>query len=341
MPVAQPMPVDYLQDDETTKLAAGRHAWSVVDELVGGVILAALPITAALVFVLGWRPLLMLPLAVPIIAFVLAWFTVFVVSRVWRVQTSVYTLTDARAYAAHGRIRFFLAQTTYDKLTDVHVKQTLFGRIWGFGTVRLETAGTGIALDGIRNPFEVKQVLEDARSAFLRQLIGSHKRRPATAERPAAPATTTQLWSSGPTALSMLGRMITVGILATAALGGLGTTGLLAERAAQAIFVPVLLGVAAIFSGLNIWIQLRYTRYHVQTTGVVITSGWLTRRRAETTYNKVTDVTISQGLFGRMFGYGTIAINTAGSNAAPVVFQGLAEPERIKGLIDAARRSQE
>jgi hypothetical protein len=38
-------------------------------------------------------------------------------------------------------------------------------------------------------------------------------------------------------------------------------------------------------------------------------------------------------------GYGNITINTAGSNQAPVVFHGLGDPERIKEIIDEARRA--
>jgi hypothetical protein len=53
-------------------------------------------------------------------------------------------------------------------------------------------------------------------------------------------------------------------------------------------------GGLAFFGAMGIiqgWIHYRYTRYEVHPWGVVVTSGWLTRRRVEITYDKVTDVT--------------------------------------------------
>jgi uncharacterized membrane protein YdbT with pleckstrin-like domain len=69
----------------------------------------------------------------------------------------------------------------------------------------------------------------------------------------------------------------------------------------------------------------------------VVTTGWLSRRRVETTFEKVTDVTTYQGLVARLLDYGNITINTAGSNVAPVVFLGVGDPDGVKATIDEAR----
>jgi uncharacterized membrane protein YdbT with pleckstrin-like domain len=84
-------------------------------------------------------------------------------------------------------------------------------------------------------------------------------------------------------------------------------------------------------------IAYKYSRYEVTAIGVVVSVGWLSRRRVETTFGKVTDVTTTQSLLGRLLGYGDIRINTAGSNDVAVAFSGVARPQEIKAVIDRAR----
>lgn len=338
--VPRPANVDYLQPDEEVLHQTGRHPLSVVDEIIGATVLVALVVTGLLVWTVGFQPRFLMPVAVPIMAAVGTVYLIFLVTRYWRVKTSLYTITSDRTYRAHGRLRFFLAQTTYDKLTDMHVKQSLFGRIWGFGTVRLETAGTGISLDGVRDPFGYKQTIEQARSDFVQQLVG--ERPPPTTtdgeEEPAIVDEQEEVWVDGPTPASLVGGIVSVVVLVLFALGG---TGVALFSRQEAFFLPVLFGVLAAFNALGIWVRYRFTRYHVGSRGVVVTSGWLTRRRVETTYQKVTDVTVYQGFLGRLFGFGNITINTAGSSSAPVVFAGVRAPDDVKGLIDETRRRWE
>lgn len=339
-----PLPVDYLQDDEEILHQTGRHALSVVDEIIAATFLAILPIAAVLILAFGFFPFLLFPLAIPVVVAVVVLYGIFLLTRWFRVTTSVYTITDQRVYKAHGRLRFFLSQTTYDKLTDLHVQQSFFGRVWGFGTVRLDTAGTGIALEGLRDPFGSKVRIEDARAAFLRLLVGeAEASRPAKPveeqEREAGPVDVEKdvLWTGGPSPASFLPNLVMLAVMVAIAGASLLAAPLLGWRA---LLFPALLAVLASTSGLGVWIRLRHTRYHVARRGVFITSGWLTRRRVETTYAKVTDVTVYQGVLGRMLDFGSITINTAGSNMAPVVFAGVAGPEAVKDLIDATRREE-
>lgn len=336
--MVQPAPIDYLQPDEDTLVQTGRHGLSVLDELLGATVAAAMPITAVLILSIGFFPALLRPVAFPVIAVVAALYVGFLVARYWRVKTSVYIVTDERVYKAHGRIRFFGSQTTYDKLTDMHVKQSLFGRIWGFGTVRLETAGTGIQLEGVRDPLGFKQQVEDARSAFIRTLVGERPvSKTATAEAESAPAVLKTLWRGGISAVSLVANMITVGLFIAAALVAF----VLSAAFPQLLLAAAALATMSVLMGAGLLIRFKFTRYEVGSRGVVVTSGWLTRRRVETTYEKVTDVTVFQGVFGRILDFGSITINTAGGSAAPVTFQGVHDPESVKEIVDEARRASE
>ncbi len=328
--MAKPLPIDYLQEDEAVQHKTGRHPLSVVDELLLATLVAGVAVAAAW-YLAGRFFAASTPLAWMATAVITIPWLFFVLIRIWRVQTSIYIITDQRAYASHGRIRFFLAQTTFDKLTDLHVRQSLFGRIWGFGTIRLETAGTGVALHGVPDPVETKQRIEDARAGFLRGLIGENVPR---VQRIRESATT--LLETSPTGVAFITGYISSLLLMTVGLGFLLVPAL-APEARFALLIGIVALSAGIATGTRIIILLRYTRYHLTTRGVVITSGWLTRRRSETTFEKVTDVMVFQGILGRMFDHGTITINTAGSNAAPVVFQGVRSPEVLKQRIDAAR----
>ncbi len=346
----RPLPVDYLQEDEEALHESGRHPLSVLDELLGMFVLLAVLAAGTAWAVLRFLPQLWLYLGLPVVVAAGVGFVLFLVASVWRVQTSHYVVTPERTYKAYGRIRFNLLQTTYDKVTDLHVRQSVFGRLWGFGTVRLETAGTGIALEGVRDPFGYKQRIEDARSRFIHALVAEHA--PSVARRRAREATAStepdaeaspgpergDLWSGNPTLASFLANgaraLVAVFVALVFAVGGaFGESRFLLATGGLLVYAGLVLASA--------WIRYRYTRYHVEGRGVVVTAGWLTRRRVETTYDKVTDVTVYQGLLARMLGYGNITINTAGSNQAPVVFQGLKDPEGVKAIIDDARRRRE
>ncbi|MGB0653311.1 MAG: PH domain-containing protein, partial [Thermoplasmatota archaeon] len=348
--VTRPLPADYVQPGEKPLLREGRHPLSIVDELLGILILWGLAIAGILVPIVGFGVPSMATWGWAALAGVTVLAGMAAVARWWRVQTSLYVVTDERVYKAYGRLRFFLLQTTYDKVTDLHVKQSLFGRWWGFGTVTLQTAGTGLSLQGVRDPFGTKQRVEAARRAFLDTLLAEHRptRRAAGAAGAGATAEATgdhapfeaddeaTYWQGGPTPSSFVGAAIAATFTVLPGIIFLATGAALRGGAMLAVGAGLLFFAA--IQAWAAWLRYKYTRFEVRAGGVVVTSGWLTRKRVETTFDKVTDVTTYQDILGRLLNYGRITINTAGSNEAPVVFQGLREADRIKELIDQARR---
>ncbi len=326
--------MDYLQPDETELEQVRRHTLSAVDGFLGITLLWAAALVAAIILSgtdgLGqyaaniWT-------AFGLVTVAAIWLAVLLH---WRRATSLYTVTGERVYFAYGRIRFHLLQTTYDKVTDLHIHQSLFGRIWGYGTVRVQTAGTGLSLAGVVDPVTFKQRIEDARSKFLRSLIQSSTAsvRSVGKSPEAGPATVS--WSGTPSPHSLLGGMLAAGLAVTIGLVLLGVALFIAPEAFIGAGITITVGLAIAWGQ---WIAYRYTSYQVSDRGVVVQKGWLSRRRIEATFAKVTDVAVEQGIVPRLLGYGKITINTAGSNEAPVVFHGIAEPDAVKAVIDDVR----
>ncbi len=336
----KPLPVNYLQPGEKVLHQQGRHPLSVLDALLSLVILWAVAIAAILLVVRLYEPATLASVGAPLMALATVLVIGSSIAQWWRMQTSRYVVTPERVYKAYGRLRFFLLQTTYDKVTDIHVKQSLFGRIWNFGTVRLQTAGAGLAMDGVRDPLAVKQGVEEARTAFLEQLLSEHQGRIVTKARtehggPALPVSDEPVWRGAPAPSSLVGSLLGMAATVLPALAFILAGGAIGE--APLLLMGLGLFAFATIQGLGAWIRYRYTRYEVRERGVVVTSGWLTRRRVETTYDKVTDVTTYEDILGRLLNYGRITINTAGSNEAPVVFFGLKDNDRVKAIIDEAR----
>lgn len=268
---------------------------------------------------------------------------------VWfRVSTSLNVVTADRVYHAHGKIRFFLSQTTYDRVTDLHVHQSFFGRRFGFGTVLVQTAGHGVALVGVPDPLGTKQRIEEAREAMIRRLVAGHKRPAARTGAKAAanaaapePAPTRArggppAWAGKPTPASLVMQVLPMAVFVIPFLV-ISTLSAPASVGVSLLFPAVALAFVAVVV-LNALIRFRTTHYEVHGWGVVVRSGWLSRRQVEARYEKVTDVEVTQTVPGRLFGFGTIRINTAGSAGAPINFVGVRAPDQVKAIVDQARQ---
>lgn len=352
MPAVQPVQPTFLQPDETPLGQGGRHPLSALDSWIGIALLVLLVCGGAFVlaaFVTARAvPYSLAAAGLAVIlggaAAVAVWF---------RVRTSLFVVTAERVYHAHGKLRFFLSQTTYDRVTDLHVHQSFFGRRFGFGTVIVQTAGHGVALVGIRDPLGTKLLVEQAREAMIRRLVAAH-RRPVKAGAGAVQASKVSktasalvaptraalggppAWVGRPTPASLVVQVLPLALFVVpfflvsmfAAPVSLG---------ASLLFPAVALGFVAL-TALNAVIRFRTTHYEVHGWGVLVRSGWLSRRQVEARYEKVTDVEVTQNVAGRLFGFGTIRINTAGSAGAPINFVGVRAPDQVKAIVDRSRQ---
>lgn len=88
------------------------------------------------------------------------------------------------------------------------------------------------------------------------------------------------------------------------------------------------------------WIKVLGTTLIVTNERVTLRKGILSKHTNEVYHNDIRNVQVSQGIFQRMFGVGTIGIATAGHGEIEIVIQGIPAPEKVKGLIDQHRRQK-
>ena len=75
-------------------------------------------------------------------------------------------------------------------------------------------------------------------------------------------------------------------------------------------------------------------RYYITNKRIIHEFTFLSRKISSTTYDKIQDVHLTQGLIERMFNIGTVHMNTAGSHNIEVVFKGVKHPRAIRNQIE-------
>lgn len=101
------------------------------------------------------------------------------------------------------------------------------------------------------------------------------------------------------------------------------------------IFIPV--GVGLVF-WINAYMQYKTTELSFTNKRVIATCGFIRRQTIELNINKVETVEVSQGIFGRLFNFGTLVIAGAGNPQAPI--PGIADPMSFRSAFIAALEIQ-
>lgn len=97
--------------------------------------------------------------------------------------------------------------------------------------------------------------------------------------------------------------------------------------------ILVLLALTFVFAVL----RLRRTEYVITRTGIYTRTGIIGTSVVQTTFDKITDIEIRQDVLGRIFGYGTLQVNTAGSSLAPIQMHGLVDPIQAKSIVERTK----
>jgi membrane protein YdbS with pleckstrin-like domain len=93
--------------------------------------------------------------------------------------------------------------------------------------------------------------------------------------------------------------------------------------------------VRAVFT-LSLWYWLVYRQNYIMLTTRRVSQrrGWLlATNETALSIENITDVTVNKGPLGSLFGYGDITIQSPGSSGSEISAIGLADPERLRGLI--------
>ncbi|MFL5761315.1 MAG: PH domain-containing protein [Thermomicrobiales bacterium] len=81
-------------------------------------------------------------------------------------------------------------------------------------------------------------------------------------------------------------------------------------------------------------------RYKITNERVMIERGFIGRQTEEIDLYRVTDVSVKQNMFERVFGYGDIFIHTTDSSAPNYHFWNVTDPDRKKDMIRYAARAE-
>jgi uncharacterized membrane protein YdbT with pleckstrin-like domain len=82
------------------------------------------------------------------------------------------------------------------------------------------------------------------------------------------------------------------------------------------------------------WLRRLATRYTITDRRIVINRGILSRHEQRAHIDRVQNVQLTQSMFDRLFGVGTLDFDTAGTDDSDFRFIGIADPEELRDRID-------
>ena len=160
------MSIDYLKQqlgDNEKIVYTERHHWIFpIAEMIKWILFAAV-VLVVIILLKSWQPewrwvnWLFIAFVVP--AFRIAWGFIS-----WRMN--VYALTNRRVVEVTGVVNKTVADSSLEKLTDVVLRQGLFGRLLGYGDIEVLTAAAGAGINylkQIRKPMQFKQAMVNAK----------------------------------------------------------------------------------------------------------------------------------------------------------------------------------
>lgn len=101
------------------------------------------------------------------------------------------------------------------------------------------------------------------------------------------------------------------------------------------VMIPLGIGLIVL---LIWWLRVVGTTLIVTGERSTLREGILSKRTNEVYHEDVRNLRISQGVFGRMFGVGTLSISSAGQAGIELTAPGMPNPHRVKEIIDRQRR---
>ncbi len=94
-----------------------------------------------------------------------------------------------------------------------------------------------------------------------------------------------------------------------------------------------LLLLIAIVSGIVAFINVSTSEFGVTNKRVMVKVGWIRRNSLEVLLSKVEGIQVSQGILGRILGYGSVTVSGTGGTRDPF--------HKISGPLEFRRRAQE
>jgi membrane protein YdbS with pleckstrin-like domain len=147
---------------------------------------------------------------------------------------------------------------------------------------------------------------------------------PSPAAASAGPESTR--WSGSPAVVGYVPLYAVMGVLAVASL----------VAALWVLPVALLAPVCLLLIGVK-EILRRSVRYTITTKRVVHETGILSKGRQEVRISDIREVTSEQTLIGRIFGFGTVGVDTAANAGAEIRMENIPDPRGVVALLHSLR----
>ena len=157
---------EMLGQGETIVFTSRQHWFLLAARVLLEVILLGLLLAAAVVGNANWGEQGQIVVLVTGVIALLVLLSAIVDYLRWRSEQ--YVVTDRRVLQLKGVINKRVLDSSLEKINDVELQQSLFGRMFGYGTVEILTASEEAInrMEAIANPVEFKRAMQDARARY-------------------------------------------------------------------------------------------------------------------------------------------------------------------------------
>jgi uncharacterized membrane protein YdbT with pleckstrin-like domain len=106
------------------------------------------------------------------------------------------------------------------------------------------------------------------------------------------------------------------------------------------LLTVVLIGVVILLAVPFAYLRIENTDYVVTTESLYVKTGVFSTNIETVDLDRIQNTEYSQSFWGKQFGYGTIAISTAGSGGAEIAFEGIPDAPAVRDRITELQRQE-
>lgn len=157
---------ELLGEGETVVFASRQHWFILFARVLVELILLILVVAAAIVSYKAWNlPGLYVALAAGVVGVLVL---VSALSDYMRWNNEQFVVTDRRVLQLEGVFNKNVLDSSLEKINDVELQQTMFGRMFDYGTIEILTASEEAInrMDNIAHPLQFKRAMQDARARY-------------------------------------------------------------------------------------------------------------------------------------------------------------------------------
>ena len=164
---------EMLGEGESVVFASRQHGFLLFARLLAEIVLLALLAAAGVAAMQVWQPNgQYVAIGAGVVAVVVL---LSILKDVLRWRSEQFVVTDRRVLQLKGVLNKSVLDSSLEKINDVQLDQTLFGRMFDYGNIEILTASEEAInrMESIANPVEFKRAMQDARARYDGHLAGA------------------------------------------------------------------------------------------------------------------------------------------------------------------------